>query len=105
MHEVKNFRKDGTTLYCSPVIKTKIILPDGKPGILSVSNDISEKMIAHQELISAKEKAEESDRVKSAFTCKYLMNSRTPPECHWFLRSDDRYRPQPGILFRTQTMF
>jgi|GEM_PF-574206 len=42
IHEVKNFRKDGTTCIVA-LYETKIILPDGKPGILSVSNDVTEK--------------------------------------------------------------
>ncbi len=42
IHEVKNFRKDGTICIVA-LYETKIILPDGKLGILSVSNDITEK--------------------------------------------------------------
>ena len=40
-HEVENLKKDGTT--CSIALyETMILLPDGKPGILSVSDDITE---------------------------------------------------------------
>lgn len=76
-HEVTNIRKDGTTFLIS-LYETLIILPDGKPGILSVSNDITEREKTHQELITAKEKAEESDRLKSAFITNMSHELRTP---------------------------
>jgi PAS domain S-box len=76
-HEVTNIRKDGTTCEIS-LYETMIILPGGKPGILSVSNDITERKRVHQELIAAKEKAEESDRLKSAFLANMSHELRTP---------------------------
>ena len=76
-HEVTNFRKDGTACVIS-LYETRFILPDGKPGILSVSNDITERRKADLELISAKEKAEESDRLKSAFLMNMSHELRTP---------------------------
>jgi PAS domain S-box-containing protein len=76
-NEVTNFRKDGTACIIS-LYETRFILPDGKPGILSVSNDITEKKQANMELIAAKEKAEESDRLKSAFLTNMSHELRTP---------------------------
>jgi PAS domain S-box-containing protein len=76
-NEVTNFRKDGTACNIS-LYETRFILPDGKPGILSVSNDITEKKQANMELIAAKEKAEESDRLKSAFLTNMSHELRTP---------------------------
>ena len=76
-HEVTNIRKDGSTCEIS-LYETMIILPGGKPGILSVSNDITERKRVHQELIAAKEKAEESDRLKSAFLANMSHELRTP---------------------------
>jgi PAS domain S-box-containing protein len=76
-HEVINFKKDGTTCVID-LYETMIILPDGKQGILSVSNDISERKKVHLELISAKDKAEESDRLKSAFLANMSHELRTP---------------------------
>ncbi len=51
IHEVKNLRKDGT--YCTVALyETLIILPDGTPGILSVSNDITEKKQSQERMLT-----------------------------------------------------
>jgi len=76
-HEVTNFKKDGTTCEIA-LYETMILLPDSKPGILSVSNDVTEKKKIYQELISSKEKAEESDSLKSAFLTNMSHELRTP---------------------------
>jgi PAS domain S-box-containing protein len=77
IHEVKNIRKDGT--FCLvELYETKINLPNGTPGILSVSNDITEKKRSQMELIDAKEKAEESDKLKSSFLANMSHELRTP---------------------------
>lgn len=48
-HEVTNLRKDGTTCEIE-LYETMILLPDGKPGILSVSNDITEKKRSEEKM-------------------------------------------------------
>jgi PAS domain S-box-containing protein len=51
IHEVKNTKKDGTT--CDVALyETLIVLPDGKPGILSVSNDITEKKRSQKRMLT-----------------------------------------------------
>ena len=76
--ELINVRKDGTEF---PVyLSTSIIRDDeGNPiALIGVANDITERKQAELELIKAKEKAEESDRLKSAFLANMSHEIRTP---------------------------
>ena len=51
IHEVKNIRKDGTICFVE-LYETMIILPDGTTGILSVSNDITEKKHSQERMLT-----------------------------------------------------
>ena len=50
----------------------------GEKVILAIYKDITERIKIEKELINAKEKAEESDRLKSAFLCNVSHEIRTP---------------------------
>lgn len=50
IHEVRNIKKDGTSCICA-LYETHIILPDGTPGVLSVSNDITEKKKSQERML------------------------------------------------------
>jgi PAS domain S-box-containing protein len=48
-HEVINYKKDGTLKHIS-LCESMIFLPDGKPGILSVANDVTEKKRSEEKM-------------------------------------------------------
>ncbi len=71
-------RKDGSS-FPAFVTDTPILDSNGKfTGIIGISSDITERKRAEMELIEAKEKAEESDRLKTAFLNNISHEIRTP---------------------------
>ena len=60
------------------LMSATIITLDGKPHILSITRDISFRKKMEDDLRRAKEKAEESDRLKTAFLANMSHEIRTP---------------------------
>ena len=76
--ELKAIRPDGT-VFDALVQASVITSKDGKPLCMQASfYDITERKTWEQDLIIAKEKAEESDRLKSAFLANMSHEIRTP---------------------------
>jgi PAS domain S-box-containing protein len=75
--EYNAIRKDGTTF---PVIifSSPIITNDLTSGLRGIAIDITERKIMEGELIKSKEKAEESDKLKSEFLSQMSHEIRTP---------------------------
>ena len=76
--ETINRRKNGT-LYNEMQTITPLIETDGKiKYFISIKEDITERKRAEQELTIAKERAEESDKLKTAFLQNMSHEIRTP---------------------------
>jgi PAS domain S-box-containing protein len=76
--ELITVRKDGSEF---PIELSTALIKDekGNPiALISIAVDITEREKVHKELISAKEKAEESDKLKSAFLTNMSHELRTP---------------------------
>jgi len=68
--------KDGKVVY--GLMSATVITLDGVPHIISITKDVTERKQAEEDLKIAKEKAEESDRLKSAFLANMSHEIRTP---------------------------
>ena len=76
--ELEYYRKDGTTFWSENKL-SMIRNAKGIPvSIIGEGRDITERKQAEQELIAAKEAAEESNRLKSAFLANMSHEIRTP---------------------------
>jgi len=76
--EFHNKRKDGTLYWESASISPILNFQGKTTHYIAIKEDITERKLIEQQLIKAKEKAEESDRLKLAFLANMSHEIRTP---------------------------
>ena len=76
--EFHNKKKDGSLYWDSSAISPIINAKGETTHFIAINEDITNRKLAEEELIKAKERAEESDRLKSAFLANMSHEIRTP---------------------------
>ncbi len=76
--EIKNIKKSGELYWVNAVISPIVSTAGEITNFIVVSEDITQKKQLLEDLITAKEKAEESDKLKTAFLANMSHEIRTP---------------------------
>jgi len=76
--ELEEYHKDGSVIWVESTMSFLRKDNGEATGILVISRDITERKRINQELVTALQRAEESDRLKSAFLANMSHEIRTP---------------------------
>lgn len=76
-HETMRQKKDGSIIHVS-ILACPITQPDGMLALYGIYRDITRQKEIEQELLLSKEKAEQSDKLKTAFLNNLSHEVRTP---------------------------
>ena len=96
------FKKNDGSILTLDVNSSPIYVSGKANGVVSFARDVTEQKRVERELIMAKEKAEESDRLKSAFLANMSHEIRTP--MNGILGFSELLR-QPGLTGEDQNEF
>lgn len=76
--EIKNYKKNGELYWVNAVISPIVSSTGEITNFIVITEDITQKKQLLEDLITAKEKAEESDKLKTAFLANMSHEIRTP---------------------------
>lgn len=76
--EIKNYKKNGELYWANAVISPIVSSTGEITNFIVITEDITQKKQLLEDLITAKEKAEESDKLKTAFLANMSHEIRTP---------------------------
>lgn len=76
--ELEQYHKNGSTVWVELTYSLLRNQQNLTTGFVAITRDISQRKLTEKELIQAREKAEESDRLKSAFLANMSHEIRTP---------------------------
>lgn len=102
--EILNKHKNGNEYWVSAIISPILDKRGNITHYIGIQEDITEKKRLHQNLIKANEKAEESDRLKTAFIHNISHEVRTPMNAiigFSSLLSEDRFDVEEKMEFIT----
>ncbi|MBN2638567.1 MAG: PAS domain S-box protein [Bacteroidales bacterium] len=100
--EVININKDNKRRHHTEIIESRIQLPDGSMGILSINNDISLRKKVEEDLLKSNKSLAMAQQIGKIGTWDYdLMDDKL----FWSDGVYDQFGLKPGTVFPSQNLF